>query len=78
MLALGIILLIISIKISIRIKDITDNIDDATGSLSTLLTNLNKLASPAVACRVVVHYIRNYINKKKGKTKNEQTGTFSR
>ena len=58
-----------SIRISAQIKRITDNVEDASTSLKTLLGTLNQLASPAVVARIVVKYIRNYVKTKKEVTR---------
>ena len=39
--------------------------DDASSSLKSLLATLNQLANPAIVARLVVKYIRNYLNTKR-------------
>lgn len=64
-LALGIILLILSIKVTLKINRITENVEDASDSFRSMMSTLNQWASPAVAAKIIVKYIRSYINNKR-------------
>jgi len=64
-LILGIILLIMFIQISRKIKRITTTIGEATDNLKQFAENLRRIASPVVISKIVLKYIRNYINRRR-------------
>ena len=64
-LILGIILLILFIKISIKIKSAATAIDEAVGNLKQFSDSLRKIASPAIIAKIVIKYIRSYLNKRR-------------
>lgn len=65
-LLLGIVLLILLIQISVKIKRIARTVGEATDSMKQFIDNLKRIASPAILTQIVVKWIRNLINKKKG------------
>lgn len=64
-LILGIILLVIFIKISLKIKSAAETIGEAAENLKQFSDSLMKIASPTIIAKIMVKYIRNYINKRR-------------
>lgn len=70
-LVLGITLLILCIRISLKIKRITENLEDASDNMRRLMAALSQLSSPAIAIKILAKFIRSYINTKRRNTNNE-------
>lgn len=64
-LILGIVLLVVFIRISLKINHITQTISDATDEAKEFLSNMRRLASPVVISKIVVKYIRKYFEKRR-------------
>jgi cell shape-determining protein MreC len=65
-LILGIILLILFIRISIKIKQVTETIGQAADNAVSFTDGLRRLASPAIVAKIVMKYVRNFANKRRG------------
>lgn len=64
-LALGIILLIMFIRISLKIKHVTETISDATDQARDFLLNLKELASPILIAKIFIRFIKRAMDKRK-------------
>jgi regulatory protein YycI of two-component signal transduction system YycFG len=71
-LLLGIILTVVLIKTSLKIKRVAVKLDDAadnvratTETIKTTVSDLAKMASPAIIAKIVIKYIRNKFNRRR-------------
>ena len=71
-LLLGIILSIMFIRISIKIKrvavkldDAASNVRDTTETIKDTVSDISRLASPAIFAKIVVKYVRKFVNKRR-------------
>ncbi len=64
-LILGIVLLILFIRISLKIKSAATAIGEAAENLKQFSDGLRRIASPAIVAKIVIKYIRNYIKKRR-------------
>lgn len=63
-LILGIVLLIMFISISVKIRRTAETIGEAAENLRQFSDSLKKIASPAILAKIVIKYIRNYIKRR--------------
>jgi len=66
-LILGMIFLIMLIRLTVKIRRIAQTVGETADNVKQFVDNVKKIASPAVVTQLVVRWIRNLINKKKGR-----------
>lgn len=64
-LVLAIVLMIMLIKISNRIKHITDTVGDTVDNVRDLTASISRLASPALLAKIIMQYVQKIKNKRK-------------